>query len=90
MVALGKRNWLAAVVGILLTAVPMYWFNAWLQGQGEAEALIMAGRAIGLVELRVGQARAALDDLLGKGVDSCQPAHLETLRQTVFVSGPVK
>ncbi len=90
LVALGKHNWLAAVVGILLTAVPMLWFNRWLQRQGEAEALIVAARALGLAELRIGQARAVLDDLLRKRVNSCQPAHLEALRQSVFVSAPIK
>jgi sensor c-di-GMP phosphodiesterase-like protein len=63
---------------------------SWLEKQGQAEAHIMANRAIRIVEYRIGEAVQALNELASKGVDSCRPAHLETLRQAVFLAGPIK
>src|SRR5262249_20616868 len=85
-----KHNWLAAIVGILLTGVPVLWFTSWLQKQGEAEALIMANRAVGLLEFRIDEAVSLLNELAGAGVDSCAPAQLQKLRSAVFLGGAVK
>jgi sensor c-di-GMP phosphodiesterase-like protein len=90
LVELRKYNWLAAAMGIVLTGVPMLWFNAWLKKQGDAEALIVANRAIDLVELRIGDTVEVLNELAGQGVDSCNPSNVEALRQKVFLSGPIK
>ena len=74
----------------MLTGVPVLWLTSWLQKQGEAEAFIMANRAIGILEGRIDDAVDALNELVSKGVDSCKPAHLEALRQKVFLSGAIK
>jgi sensor c-di-GMP phosphodiesterase-like protein len=81
---------MAAVLGVMLTGVPVLWLLSWLERQGEAEAQIMASRAMRIVDLRIAQAAAALNDLASKGVNSCEPGHLEILRRRVLVSGPIK
>ena len=78
------------MLGVLATAGPVLWFISWLQKQGETEVSITANWAIGLTDLRIDQTIATLNDLAARGVDSCKPAHLDLLRQTLFVSGPVK
>jgi sensor c-di-GMP phosphodiesterase-like protein len=90
LVALERYKWMAAVLGVMLTGVPVLWLTSWLEKQGEAEARIMANRAIRIVDLRIGQAAAVLNDLASRGVNSCEPGHLEVLRQKVFISGPIK
>ena len=86
----GKYKLLAAGVGIVLTAGPVFWFTSWLQKQGEAEVSITANSSIGLTELVIDQAVAILNDLAARGVKSCTPANVEQLRKNVFVSGPIK
>lgn len=83
-------KWLAAVVGILIAAGPVLLFTSWLQRQGDAEVSIAASWTIGNAELQIGKAAAALEALAAKGVDGCRPAQIETLRQQLFRSGPVK
>jgi sensor c-di-GMP phosphodiesterase-like protein len=85
-----KYKFLVAFVSILSTAGPVVWFVSWLHKQGETEVSIAANWSILNAELSIDQAVANLSDLVGRGVDSCQPAHLEMLRQAVFRSGPVK
>ncbi len=81
---------LAAVLGILVTAGPVLWFSAWLQKQGEAEISVAASWTIGNVDAQLGRAVAALDELAGRGVDSCGAAELELLRRSLLSAGPVK
>jgi len=81
---------LAAVLGILVTAGPVLWFSAWLQKQGEAEVSVAASWTIGNVEVQVGRAVAALDELAAAGVDGCRGNQLEQLRQVLLKSAPVK
>ena len=80
----------AAVVGILATGVPMLLFNAWLQQQGDDEASITAAWALRSAEVQLGRTVATLQDLSARGVDSCQPADLEAMRQAVLRTGPIK
>jgi sensor c-di-GMP phosphodiesterase-like protein len=86
----GKYKLLAAGVGIVLTAGPVFWFTSWLQKQGEAEVSITANSSIGLTELVIDQAVVVLNDLAARGVDTCAAANVEQLRKKVFVSGPIK
>ena len=80
----------AAILGVLATAGPVLWFITWLQKQGESEVSVTATWSIGVTDLTIDQAVVVLTDLTGRGIDSCQPDHIETLRQTVFGSGPIK
>jgi sensor c-di-GMP phosphodiesterase-like protein len=92
--AVSRRNIFAIVVGALLAGVPLIGFNFWLEGlidrQGEAEVGTSARRAIALAEARVKDAVGALDGLAARGVDSCDPAHIETMRYAAFITIPVK
>jgi sensor c-di-GMP phosphodiesterase-like protein len=81
---------LAAVLGILIAAVPVYWFTTWLQGQGEAEVSVAANSSIAFVNLTIEKVIGKLDDLASRGVESCNAANIETLRQSVFASGAIK
>jgi len=74
----------------VIAAVPVYWFTSWLQKQGETEVSVAANWSIAFVDLTVEKVVAKLDDLASRGVDSCTPANVDTLRQSVFVSGPIK
>jgi EAL domain-containing protein (putative c-di-GMP-specific phosphodiesterase class I) len=40
--------------------------------------------------MRLGQAIAAVQELAARGVDSCRPGHLEAMRQTALLTGPIK
>ena len=92
--AVSRRNIFAIVVGALLAGVPLIGFNFWLEGlidrQGEAEVGTSARRAIALAEARVKDAVGALDGLAARGVDSCDPAHIEAMRYAAFITIPVK
>jgi sensor c-di-GMP phosphodiesterase-like protein len=85
-----KYKLVAAVLGVLATSGPVLWFVTWLQKQGEAEVSITANWSVGIADLYIGQALVALNDLAARGVDSCKPAHLDALRQSLFVSPPIK
>jgi sensor c-di-GMP phosphodiesterase-like protein len=80
----------AAVFGILAAGTPIILFNAWLKKQGNGESGIAAAWALGSLEIRLGQAVAALQDLSARGVDSCRPAHVEAMRRAALLTGPIK
>jgi sensor c-di-GMP phosphodiesterase-like protein len=80
----------AAVFGILIAAVPIYWFTSWLQRQGEAEVSVAANWSIGYIDLTIDRIVASLEDLAKRDVDSCAAANIDILRRTVFASGPIK
>jgi sensor c-di-GMP phosphodiesterase-like protein len=84
------RKLLAAALGIVIAALPGYWFTSWLEGQGEAEVSVAANWSIGFIDLTLDKVVANLDDLARRGIDSCAPANVETLRQSVFELGPIK
>ncbi|MGB9045116.1 MAG: EAL domain-containing protein [Pseudolabrys sp.] len=94
MRAVSRRNIFAIVVGALLAGVPLIGFNFWLENlidrQGEAEVGTSGRRAIALAEARVKDAVGALDGLAARGVDSCDPAHIEAMRYAAFITIPVK
>jgi EAL domain-containing protein (putative c-di-GMP-specific phosphodiesterase class I) len=81
---------LAAVLGILVTAGPVLWFSAWLQKQGGTVGSATANWTLGNIDLQVGRAVAALDDLAQRGVDGCSEVEREALRQALVRAGPVK
>jgi sensor c-di-GMP phosphodiesterase-like protein len=90
LLALRTNKPLAAVLGILLAAVPIYWFTSWLEEQGVAEVSVAANWSIAYVDLTIDRVVASLNDLANRGVDSCSPADTEALRQAVFASGLIK
>jgi sensor c-di-GMP phosphodiesterase-like protein len=89
-----RRNIFAVVVGVLLAGIPYLAFNYWVEGvidrQGEIEVGTAARRATALAEARVRDAIGALDHLAGRGVNSCDPAQIEAMRQAAFSTIPVK
>src|SRR5580700_8677567 len=90
LLAQTKNKLIAAVLGILIAAVPVYWFTNWLQRQGEAEASVAAKSSIALLNLTVRDTVQKLDDLASRGIDSCSPANVETLRQVLMATGAPK
>jgi sensor c-di-GMP phosphodiesterase-like protein len=90
-----RRNKIVAIVaGVLFLALPSAVFNYRLNGsverQSEEEMNLGARRIIALAEGRISRAIAILDDLAARGVNSCEPAHLDALRQATFATTPVK
>ena len=85
---------MAICAGVLLLGLPSAAFNYRLNGsverQSQEEMRLAARRSIALAESRIGRAIGILDDLAGRGVDSCNPAHLDALRQATFTTTPVK
>src|ERR1700693_4707004 len=81
-----RKNLVAIALGVVLAGAPLLAFNYWLSGlierQGQDEVGTSAKRAIMLAETRVSHVIAALDDLAARGVDSCRPANIESMRQT--------
>jgi sensor c-di-GMP phosphodiesterase-like protein len=92
--AFPRRNLIAIAVGIFLVGAPLTAFDFWLGGlidrQGQAEVETSAKRAIALAESRITTVVAALDDLAARGIDSCQPAHIEAMRAATFETVPIK
>ncbi len=83
-------NLAAAMVGILVLGIPMLLFNSWLKKQGEDESSITAAWIIDSAERQIGQTTALLTELSARGVDSCQPAQIDQMRQLVLLSGLIK
>jgi sensor c-di-GMP phosphodiesterase-like protein len=90
LLARATNKLIAAVLGILIAAVPIYWFTNWLQQQGEAEVSVAAKSAIASLNLTVGKVVETLDGLASRGVDSCSASNVDTLRQALFAAGAVK
>lgn len=81
---------IAAALGILIAAAPVYWFTSWLQQQGEAEVSVAANSSIAFVNLTIGEVVKKLDDIASGSVNSCSAANVDTLRQAVFAAGAIK
>ena len=85
---------MAIGAGVLLLGLPSAVFNYRLNGSVERQSLeemdLAARRSIALAEGRIGRAIRILDDLAARGVNSCDPAHLDALRQATFATTPVK
>ena len=90
MLKFGTYKLFAAALGIAIAAVSIYWLTSWLQGQGEAEVSVAADWSVGFVDLTIDGAVASLRDLANRDIESCTPANVETLRQSVIASGPIK
>jgi sensor c-di-GMP phosphodiesterase-like protein len=80
----------AAALGILIAALPIYFFTGWLERQGEAEVSVAANWSITAVDLAIDKAVHALKDVASRGVESCSPASVDTLQQVVFTAGAIK
>lgn len=92
--AFERRNLFAIAAGVFIVGAPLIAFDFWLDGlvdrQGQAEVDTSARRAVALAESRVVQTVGALNKLAARGVDSCQPDHLDAMRQTAFTTVPTK
>ena len=80
----------AVAFGILMAGTPILLFNVWLNKQGDDEVATTSAWALDSSEMRLGQAIAALQELSARGIDSCRPGHLEAMRQTALLTGPIK
>lgn len=91
---LTRRNLAAIVVGVLLAGAPLVIFDLWIgeitERQIRDELSGSAKRAIGLAEARVTQVVEALDRLAASGAGSCEPHHIQLMRQTAFATMPIK
>jgi sensor c-di-GMP phosphodiesterase-like protein len=90
-----RRKLLVAIgIGVVLAGPPVAAFNIWLSGlverQGRQELELAARRHMALAETRVARVLETLEDLAKRGVDSCQPAHIEALRQGTFATAAIK
>jgi sensor c-di-GMP phosphodiesterase-like protein len=90
-----KRKLLVAIVaGVVLAGPPVAAFNFWLNGLVERQSLeemeSAARRSIVLAESRIGRTITILTELANRGIDSCRPTHVDTLRQATFATTPVK
>ena len=89
-----RRSLVAIIAGVLLLGLPSAVLNIRLNGvverKGQEELDLAVRRTLALAESRISRAIAILDDLANRGVDSCEPAHLDALRQATFATTPVK
>lgn len=90
MLARNTHKLIAAALGILLAALPIYWFTNWLERQGETEVSVAANWSVAAVDLAIDKAVHTLKDVAGRGVDSCSPANVDALRQAVFTADAIK
>ena len=92
--AFSRRNLIAIAAGVVLAGAPLIAFDYWLDyvvdSQGSAEVATAARRAVALAELRLNQTIRALDELVAQGVSSCQPSHVEAMRQAAFNTSTIK
>jgi sensor c-di-GMP phosphodiesterase-like protein len=92
--AFTRRNIFAIVAGVVLAGAPLIAFNFWLENlidrQGEAEVGTTARRALSLAEARIKDTVGTLDALAARGVNSCEPGHIEAMRYAAFSAIPVK
>jgi sensor c-di-GMP phosphodiesterase-like protein len=91
---LRRKELLAVLIGVALAGVPMGAFNLWLdyfiEQQGQDEVAAVARRSVAMADARVARLVDSLNELARRGIDSCQPAHLEALRQANFSTTPIK
>ena len=92
--ALTRRNLIAIAAGIVLAGAPLiafdFWLNRLIDTQGGVELGTAARRAVSLADSRLGQVVQTLDTLAAQGVNSCQPAHIDAMREAAFKSTPIK
>jgi sensor c-di-GMP phosphodiesterase-like protein len=80
----------AVVAGAVAIGLPVVLLNSWLRSQGDDEVSLTTQWALGAAERQIGQAVALLSSLASRGVDKCDPLHLEMAREVVFASGLIK
>ena len=66
------------------------WLNGMVERQAREELELAAKRHLALSETRLTRALATLDGLASRGINSCQPSHIDALRQATFATIPVK
>jgi sensor c-di-GMP phosphodiesterase-like protein len=92
--AFPRRKFIAIAAGIVLAGAPLIAFDFWLDrlvdSQSGEQVAIGARRAVSLADARVNQTISALNELAAKGVNSCQPGHLEAMRQAAFNTSTIK
>ena len=92
--AFTRKNLIAIVAGVVLAGAPLLAFDFWvshlIDRQGQDEVVTSAERAIALAESRVTQVISALDGLAARGVDSCETADIQAIRQAEFDIAPIK
>ncbi len=88
------KRLIAIVVGVVLAGAPLIAFDAWLsdlvEREGREDATNLAKRTLTLSETRIARAQVALAMLAERGINSCSPAHLAWMQETVFAVTPVK
>lgn len=87
---LGTNKLFAAFLGVLAAVVPVYCLTTWLQGQGVTEVSVAADWSVAVVDLTIDRAIGRLQDLAKRGVDSCNAANIDTLRQGVVTAAAIK
>jgi len=94
-----KRIWqqkrlIAIAIGVVIAGGPLLAFDSWLgnlvERQSQEDSINLAERSIHLAELRLERTVSVLEGLAREGVNSCTPAHIEAMRQTVLATTPVK
>jgi sensor c-di-GMP phosphodiesterase-like protein len=92
--AFTRRNLIAIAAGVVLAGAPLiafdYWLDRLVETQGGEQVTTGARRAVALAETRLNQTITALDELAAKGVNSCGPSHVETMRQAAFNTSTIK
>jgi sensor c-di-GMP phosphodiesterase-like protein len=92
--AFSRRKFIAIAAGIVLAGAPLIAFDFWIDrlvdSQSAEQVATGARRAVSLADARVNQTISALNELAAKGVDSCQPGHVEAMRQAAFDTSTIK
>jgi len=87
------RKLIALVAGALIAGAPVVLFNYWLNDlileQTRDEVDSTARRSITLAEGHIGAAMNTLDDLARRGITTCTPEHIDTLRRANLDSSGV-
>jgi len=90
----GRRKVGAALAGVLIAGACLvafdYGVKAFVARHGQEDLQRIAQRKMTLMEDRLTRLIEVLDDLLGRGVDSCEPADLDLLRQTALSIAVIK
>lgn len=80
-----SRKLIAVVAGILIAGLPtllfIYWLNSLVLEQTREDIDSTTRRSITLAEGRIARALSGLEDLARRGIDSCNPDNIETLRR---------
>lgn len=88
------KRLIAVLFGVVLAAGPLVAFDFWLgdlvERQAQEDSVNLANRSVQVAEARISRAVASLNELAGRGVDSCTPAQRDLMRRSVLAAVPVK